>query len=130
MPAELRAEWLADLVFLELVERLLEFRVEGAGRCPAEVAAAARRARVLRGDARQRLEVLPGENAVAQRGEALPRGRIVLHLVRPHQDVARVDLLDHDRPAVSAARAVEPYEVESGRRTDRLGDLAGLHADH
>ena len=128
VPAELGAERLADLIRFERRENGLELRVECARRTPAEVAAAACRARILRSHARERAEVLACQNAIAECGKPLTSGGIVLHLIGAQQDVSGVDLLDQHRPGAGAARFVKAHNVEACWRAHRVRDLARLHA--
>src|SRR5690606_35020218 len=95
MPAEARAERLADLADLELRELLLELRHERARADPAEVAAVGRRNRILGDRARDRPELVSCENLLADADQPL-LDRVVVHdLVRRQQDVPRAHLILH-----------------------------------
>ena len=105
VPAELRAERLADLVGLQLRQLLFELRHEGAGIAPAEVAAFGRGARILgdhRGHGGEVLALV--QDAVADRDQLLLHGCVVLQLVGLDQDVARVHLVDDDLPRCPRSR--------------------------
>ena len=78
---------------------------------------------VGRGDAR---EVLAVQDAVAQLAELLAHGLIVVELVRLHQNVAHVNLVD-DHLGLAAAPFVELHDVKTARRAHRFADIARLH---
>ena len=118
---------LADLVFLQAVELLLELGHESAGAGPAEVAAVGGRARILRSHRGDRGEVLAAvQDALADVAELLLDRLIVFELVGAQQDVTGVHLRDH-RLLHAAAHFVQAEQVEAARRADRLRDFAGLH---
>src|SRR5690606_32834416 len=127
MPAEARAERLADLADLELRELLLELRHERARADPAEIAAVGRRNRILGDRARDRPELVTPENLLADADQAL-LDRVVVHdLVGRQQDMPRAHLILHH--ALDAAHVVEPHDMQSAAALDRLGDVSGLHVD-
>src|ERR1700688_709163 len=105
VPAELRLEGLADLLFLQARDRLLELGHEGSRTRPAQIPALGRRARVLRVAVGETCEVLAFEHARAQLSELLPNGRIVSELVGLHQYMPHVHLA-YDHLLVGAAQLV------------------------
>ncbi len=120
VPAVAGLERLADLVDLEIRDCLVEFRHEGAGTAPAQVAAVRRRARILgRGARRCRRNPRLSRCARAACSSFCAHRFVVIQLVRLHQDVADVDLID-DHLRLAAAPLVELHDVKAARRAHRL----------
>ena len=130
MPAKLRVERLADLVVLQSRDRLLELGGERSRSRPTQITALGRGSRVLGSCLGEPRELLALENPLAQCRELLPHGRIVGELGGLHEDVPYVDLVLHGL-AAGAAHLIQPDDVVSGRRAQRLAHLAGFESgDH
>ena len=102
-------------------------RHEGAGACPAQITAICRRAGILGRDRGNGSKVFAAiQYPVTDVIEPLFDRLIVLQLVGREQDMACVNLR-HYGLLRAAACFIQPEQVETARRADRFGNVAGLH---
>jgi hypothetical protein len=128
MPTVASLERLADLIVLQIRNRLVEFRHEGSRTAPSQIAAVRRRAGVFRRGRGDAGKVLAFLDPLAQLAKLLAHGLVVVQFSRLHQDVAYVDLIDDDR-RFAAATLIQFHDVVAARRANRFAHVARFHFD-